>query len=201
MQKLVVTADVHGSYSTWLTIKDMLNPGDALAVAGDFFGTRYPSYKYSDYQPERILEELSEFQNPFYFVYGNCDLSSFSPGYQDSLIFDFIGWKIFLHHGERFVNQITSDILSSDVNLVIQGHTHVFALEKINYSKNHKEQNQQSKGHNIQKQNNQRQMIFLNPGSLSEPRTSFYTYAVVDSNAINIIDIKTSTSLKTISII
>jgi len=175
MKKLVVTADVHGSYSTWLTLKEILNPGDALAVAGDLFGTRYPQYGYADYQPDVILEELSQFNNPLYYVYGNCDCPSFSPGYHETLIFGFMEWKIFLHHGHRYFSQLPSDISSSDMNLVIQGHTHLFSLERKN------------------------QMIFLNPGSLSAPRSSHYTYAVVDRSGIDIVNIKTGGSLKSIS--
>lgn len=174
MKKLVVTADVHGSYSTWLTLKELLSPGDALAVAGDLFGTRYPQYFDTDYQPALILEELSQFENPFYFVYGNCDHASFSPGYHETLMFDFMEWKIFLHHGHRYFRQLPADILSSDVNLVIQGHTHLFSLER------------------------RKEIIFLNPGSLSAPRSSYYTYAVVDSRGIDIINIKTCISLKSI---
>lgn len=175
MKKLVVTADVHGSYSTWLTLKEMLNPGDALVVAGDLFGTRYPMEGYADYQPDLILEELSRFENPLYFVYGNCDRVSFSPGYEESLIFDFMRWKIFLHHGHRYLRKLPADMLSSDVNLVIQGHTHLFALER------------------------RENRVFLNPGSLSNPRSPHYTYAVVHNNKIDIINLKTGISLKFIS--
>ncbi|MBF0258601.1 MAG: YfcE family phosphodiesterase [Desulfamplus sp.] len=175
MKKLIVTADVHGSYSTWITLKDLLNQGDALVVAGDLFGTRYPRYGYPDYQPDFILNDLCEFQNPFYFVYGNCDRSSFSPGYQDTMIFDVMDWKIFLHHGHEYFKKLPSEAISSNINLAIQGHTHVHALEKRG------------------------QIIFLNPGSLSDPRSRFYTYAVVENNGINIINIKTDTSLKSIS--
>ncbi|MBF0228297.1 MAG: YfcE family phosphodiesterase [Desulfamplus sp.] len=184
--KLVVTADVHGSYSTWLTIKSMLKPEDALAVAGDLFGTCYPRLRDNDYQPERILQEISEFNNPLYFVYGNCDSKLFSPGYKDNLIFDFMKFRVFLHHGDKYFSQIPPEILSEDVNLVIQGHTHVFSIEKKVYTRN---------------QDSHHELIFLNPGSLAAPRTSFYTYAVVDSNGIKIIDIKTATCLKSVSTI
>ncbi|MBF0572513.1 MAG: YfcE family phosphodiesterase [Desulfamplus sp.] len=184
--KLVVTADVHGSYSTWLTIKSMIKPEDALAVAGDLFGTRYPRSGDFDYQPERILQEISEFNNTLYFVYGNCDSKIFSPGYKDNLIFDFIKFRIFLHHGDKYFRQIPPEILSENVNLVIQGHTHVFSLEKKHVTNTPDSRND---------------IIFLNPGSLADPRTSFYTYAVVDSNGIDIIDIKTATCLRSLSTI
>lgn len=176
MERLIVTADVHGSYSTWLTIKDILNPGDTLAVAGDLFGTRYPRHGYTDYQPDLILNELSQLKNRFYIVYGNCDQSSFAPGYDDTLMFGFMEWKILLHHGHRYFSHLNSNVLSSGVNLVIQGHTHLFSLEEKN------------------------QIFFLNPGSISDPRSAFYTYAVVDKNGIDIINIKTGASLKSVSI-
>ena len=44
MPKLIVTADVHGSFSSWLTIKALLKNQDQLAIAGDLFDTKYGSF-------------------------------------------------------------------------------------------------------------------------------------------------------------
>ena len=52
MNKLIVTADVHGSFGSWLTLKQLMKPGDKLVIAGDLFDTRYGNYSNPDFQPE-----------------------------------------------------------------------------------------------------------------------------------------------------
>lgn len=171
MPRLIVTADVHGSYSTWLTLKELVKPDDSLVVAGDLFGTRYPRYGFPDYQPEEIKQDLVNFTNPFYFVYGNCDKQSFYPDQKYALIFNFMNRQIFLHHGDKYLKKIPAN-----VKIIIQGHTHLAFLEK---------------------QNN---IIFLNPGSLAAPRNSFYTYAVIEGNEVALINIKTGDTLASIAL-
>ena len=58
MPKLIVTADIHGSYSSWLTTKTLLNSNDKLVIAGDLFDTKYGSFSNADFQPELIKKEL-----------------------------------------------------------------------------------------------------------------------------------------------
>ncbi len=166
MEKIIVTADVHGSYGTWLTILGLLTPKDGLAVAGDLFGTRYPRSGNPDYQPDKIKESLADLTNPFYYVYGNCDREHFSPGYRHCLSFTYMKHDIFMHHGHRLFNEIPRE-----VSLVIQGHTHKSVLKKKNG------------------------ILFLNPGSLAAPRDRSYTYAVIEHNGIRVIDIKTQISV------
>lgn len=167
MPKLIVTADVHGSYGTWLTLKELLSPGDGLIVAGDLFGTRYPRYGSPDYQPDVIREELVNFDHPFYFIYGNCDKSSFSPGYTDNLTIEYMECKIFIHHGHRYLKEFPFHS-----GLIIQGHTHVPALEEKNG------------------------LILLNPGSLSAPRSQFHTYGTIENGDVKVINIKTGETMK-----
>lgn len=171
MGKLLVTADVHGSYSTWLTLKDLLDPDDALVVAGDLFGTRYPHYGSPDYQPDVIRNELVDFNHPLYFVYGNCDKSTFSPGYEATLTFEFMGHPVYLHHGHRPLTP-----LPFQEGIVIQGHTHVSMLQR------------------------KEGVVFLNPGSLSVPRDGVFSYAVMTGNEIGVIDIKTKETIKRLSL-
>jgi len=169
MSKLIVTADVHGSYSTWVTLKDLAGTNHSLAVAGDLFGTRYPRFHSSDYQPDEIKKQLSDFNNPFYLVYGNCDKKSFYPNQEYIFIFQFMDKKILIHHGDKYLKKIPASI-----DIIIQGHTHIGVLEK---------------------QNN---IIFLNPGSLTAPRNNFYTYAVVDNENVSLINIKDNKTIKSI---
>ncbi len=165
MKKLIVTADIHGNYTGWLTIKSILNKKDALAVAGDLFDTRYGSYSNPDFQPEAIKKDLKTFAHPLHYVYGNCDSPGFSPGYEENKRFSLFNKSIYLHHGHQRINT------SSPVDIVIQGHTHLCSLEKKNG------------------------VIYMNPGSVTHPRNSVYTYGIIDENSARLIELKTGDSL------
>ena len=170
MSRLLITADVHGSYATWMTLKSLLKPDDILVVAGDLFDTRYGRWNSPDFQPNHIRDSLKEMKNKMYYVYGNCDEPSFYPDQFHGLEFQFMGLNIFLHHGHRPLNGI-----STKINLIIQGHTHLASLEKKHHT------------------------FFLNPGSLTSPRNGLYTYAIVENNKIQIINLKTENELISLS--
>jgi len=165
VKKLIVTADLHGSYSSWLTLKTLLGPLDSLAIAGDLFDTKYGNYSHIDFKPESIKKDLARLNHQFYYVYGNCDSSSFFPGFENSLEFDCLGNKFFISHDHR------SYSYSSDINIIIHGHTHVFSLK-------------QKKG-----------VVFMNPGSITCPRNGIYTYGLIDNNCARIIELKTGNTL------
>jgi putative phosphoesterase len=170
MSRLLITADVHGSYATWMTLKSLLEPEDILVVAGDLFDTRYGRWGSPDFQPNHIRENLEEMKNQVYYIYGNCDEPSFYPGQSHGLEFQFMGLNIFLHHGHTHLNGIFPRL-----NLIIQGHTHLASLEKRHHT------------------------FFLNPGSLTCPRNGLYTYGIVKNNKIQIMNIKTKTELISLS--
>jgi len=173
MSRLLITADVHGSYATWMTLKSLLKPDDILAVAGDLFDTRYGRWNSPDFQPNHIRDNLKEIKNKMYYVYGNCDEPSFYPDQFHGLEFQFMGLNIYLHHGHNGHTHL-NDILPR-TNLIIQGHTHLASLEKRQHT------------------------FFLNPGSLTSPRNGLYTYAIVGNNKIQIINLKTETELISLS--
>jgi len=124
MTRLIVTADIHGSKNSWLSIKKLLEPGDILVIAGDLFDTRYGNYSHSDFQPEFIKQEIKNISQKFYYVYGNCDVPLFFPGYGSTMRFKAFGKKIFLHHGHG------SNVIPGDTDIIIQGHTHICSLKK-----------------------------------------------------------------------
>lgn len=170
MSKLIVTADIHGSYSAWLTIKDLLNVSDSLAVAGDLFDTRYGSYSNTDYSPESIKNELADFRHPLYYVYGNCDTPAFFPGFEAVMTFALFNKNIHLFHGHR------PSFQSENFDIIIQGHTHLCSLKK--------------KG----------RQIFMNPGSIACPRNQLFTYGMIDRTSAHLIDLKTGNKLITINL-
>ncbi len=165
MAKLIVTADVHGNLSSWLTIKALLNPGDKLVIAGDLFDTKYGNYTNADFQPESIKKDLKKFKHDFYYVYGNCDVPSFFPGFDRNIIFNVFNRQIFLYHGDRpHKGQLNMDV-------IIQGHTHIYSL--------------------IKKEG----QIVMNPGSITYPKRGISTYGVIDDTGADIIKLDTQEKL------
>lgn len=165
MTRLIVTADIHGSYSSWLTIKNILKPSDKLVIAGDLFDTKYGNYSSTDFQPESIKKDLSTFKYPFYYVYGNCDTPPFFPGYNTTKQFTEFNKNILLYHGHQ------PPTFSKDVDIIIQGHTHLCFLEK------------------------KADLIFMNPGSITSSRNNMVTYGMIDNASANLIDLKTGNTL------
>ena len=168
MAKLIVTADIHGSLSSWLTIKSLLNSQDQLAIAGDLFDTRYGNSSNSDFQPEIIKKDLKRFKYNFYYTYGNCDVPSFFPGFDTNIQFHAFNFQIFLFHGNQAYPY------SSNINFLIQGHTHIYSL--------------------IQKNG----QIFMNPGSITYPKNGIATYGVIDNTCASIVELGTKKKLVSI---
>ncbi|MBU0993063.1 MAG: YfcE family phosphodiesterase [Proteobacteria bacterium] len=159
MARLIITADIHGFYSAWQKIVNVLNSDDSLVVAGDFFDTRYGKHSEPDYLPEIIRKEFTHLNIPKYYVYGNCDQPAFFPGYDFWETFLFQGKKILLTHGHYHLPE------NNGYDIRIQGHTHAGLIQ------------QKSDG------------IFINPGSISLPRDNFKSYAVIEGHHIRLVDI------------
>ena len=170
MPRLVITADLHGNHTAWLAIKALLAPGDALAVAGDLFDTRYGNYTNPVFDPEGIKEDLTSFQHPFYYVYGNCDTASFLSGYAHDITFSFSDRQIFMTHGHREIPCV------HPADIVIQGHTHLAALE--------------------QKSNT----VYMNPGSIAAPRNGRYTYGLIENNRVSLVEFNTGNELASLEL-
>jgi len=165
MARLIVTADIHGSFSTWSAVKTLLKKDDTLVVAGDLFDTKYGNYANSDFQPDSIKSDLSKFKHQFHYVYGNCDIPSFFPGSHSEKTFTAFKKQIFLHHGHNPCNDFKGS------SIIIQGHTHIASLKEKN-------------GH-----------ILMNPGSITYPKQNGPTYGVIDENSVSIINLKTENRL------
>ena len=165
MAELIITADLHGSYTSWLTLKTLLAPGDGLVIAGDLFDTRYGDFSDPDFQPDAIKEELIRFNHAFYYVYGNCDNPSFFPGGSPEMTFKTMGKTFHLSHGHRSLP------IPGHTDVIIQGHTHRYALEKKD------------------------SRIYMNPGSITSPRSGKFTYGRVEETSACIVDLGTGEKL------
>lgn len=166
--KLFITADVHGSLNTWLTIQALMQKKDILVVAGDLFDTRYGNPCHPDFHPEAIRRDLGALDRQVYYVYGNCDDPSFFPGHDHTLTFFAGGRTVFLHHGAPRVE------IPAGTDIIIQGHTHTWSLEE------------------------QDRQIHMNPGSMARPRKGPPTFGILDDRHVSIRSLETGSSLKTI---
>ena len=109
-------------------------------------------------------------EDRLYYVYGNCDVEGFFPGHGPSLSFSALGKQIFLHHGHN------KGPLPRTAEIIIQGHTHVWELEKRNGQ------------------------IHLNPGSMIRPRNKVPTYGLIHPQGIEILELKTGRVISSLEI-
>jgi len=170
MTRLFVTADLHGSLNTWMTLKALMKPSDSLVIAGDLFDTRYGNYSHPDFQPDYIRQEIRNISQTVYYVYGNCDDPLFFPGHGSTLKFNAFEKTFFLHHGHG------SNPEPEEADIIISGHTHRWLLER--------------KG----------SQIFINPGTLTNPRNSMHTYGIIDTFQARILNLRTGSCLDSINL-
>lgn len=162
MNRLIISADIHGSLSSWIFLESLVGKTDGLAIAGDLFDTIYGNYSDPDYSPESIKKALAKFSRPFFYVWGNCDNANFYPGAAHSLEFRFNNLPVFMHHGHRHDIEVPAH-----ARLVIQGHSHHAVLEK------------------------KERTVFFNPGSITVPRSGIATYGVLEENEIHLVAVAT----------
>lgn len=101
---------------------------------------------------------------PIYIVRGNCD---YSMKLKDHLIVEFDGKRIAMCHGHRYLmygngtDSLRYFGLQQEADIVMFGHTHIPLLEET------------------------RDLILLNPGSISKPRQAnkIPTYTVMETSA------------------
>ncbi len=168
MSRLLVFADIHGSLSSWLTVQALLSKEDSLAIAGDLFDTRYGNYGNPDFAPDDIRSSVRQLTHPLYYVYGNCDIEGFFPGQAHEKTFEMFGKTILIHHGHKGLADKT------EPDIIIQGHTHLCRLEK------------------------NKDVIYMNPGSITSPRNRLATYGIIDRTGICLVELKTKTPLAVI---
>ena len=134
----------------------LLSPGDTLAVAGDFFDTKYGHFNSTDYNPVQILNEFRNLPNITYYVYGNCDDTTFCPGYHYTETFLFDGLRIMLSHGNFEIGN------GSEFDILITGHTHIRNIRM------------------------KKRKIYMNPGSLALPKDPSPSWAVIEGGTIKL---------------
>ena len=169
---ILVVSDTHGDVSSWSHIFEIINMEelDIIIHAGDvlYHGPRNPIKE--TYDPGRLSEEINKLDMPIFIAAGNCDSEVddmvLSPIIQSSPLFLHIaGRGIVVHHGH---NKTEDDLLNVaqkfKADIIIYGHSHIRKNFKL------------------------KDILFLNPGSTSLPKTEdgIPTFALLENNVIKL---------------
>ena len=159
--KLMFISDIHGSYADLQQVFDVFQKekADKLIILGDYLnhGPRNPLPE--SYDTKKCAELLNSNKTSIIGIKGNCDSEV------DQMMLDFPVLEptsriflldnssdsssevcLFLHHGHQFTEEKLISILPKN-SVVLSGHTHIPVL----YEKE--------------------QLIFVNPGSISIPKS------------------------------
>ena len=159
--KLMFVSDIHGSYADLQQVFDVFQKekADKLIILGDYLnhGPRNPLPQ--SYDTKKCAELLNSNKTSIIGIKGNCDsevdqmMLDFSVLEPTSRIFLLDNSSdspsevcLFLHHGHQFTEEKLISILPKN-SVVLSGHTHIPVL----YEKE--------------------QLIFVNPGSISIPKS------------------------------
>lgn len=161
--KLMLASDIHGSayYAEKMRQAYIDEKADRLILLGDllYHGPRNDLPK--DYAPKKVIEILNDIKEEILCVRGNCDTEV------DQMVLDFPimadyaviyadGRTLYLTHGHKFNPENPPKLKKGDY--LVNGHTHIPANE------------------------DKRDFIYINPGSVSIPKAgSGHTYMIYEN--------------------
>ena len=170
--KVLIVSDIHGNFKNMKKAIQNNSSFDYVFILGDILS----GPNMDGYDPEKLANLLNVYKNKIIAVKGNCD-------YDVSLL-DFSVEKlyltipldekmVFLTHGHYYN---TNNMPISDYDIYIQGHTHKALLEMT------------------------RDKLYLNPGSLTLPRSGVNSYIYYEDGVFMLKDLKNNIVLKEIKI-
>ena len=162
--KIGILSDTHGSLAAWNSALSVFGDVSAVLHAGDVI---YGGMRAKRSEGEALAEAIRDCNVPLFIARGNCDTSSDMMA-TGTVMHNYVSliWnskKIIMMHGDNFPH-FRSMALECGADLAISGHTHVGSVVR------------------------EESTIFLNPGSVSDPRGKDpASVAVADLKAISII--------------
>jgi len=154
--KLLIISDIHGNYDV---LNKIINNEDFdyLVILGDLF-----SYDYNKSKSLMIIDLLKKYINKMILIKGNCDntilYSNLEKYSFDIVTLPFNNKQVTFTHGHLYNKY---NMPSNHGSIIITGHTHTPSLYE------------------------EKNIVYLNPGSISYPRKSIYkTYATFTENEI-----------------
>ncbi len=157
--KLMFASDIHGSAYYCKKVIETFNKeqADKLVLLGDllYHGPRNPLPR--EYDPQKVLAMLNEIKDKILAVRGNCDSEVDQmvlqfPMMQDSLVMYLEKRQVFITHGHLF--SMDNPPLLSKGDVLINGHFHIGEIKETE------------------------DFIYLNPGSVSLPKSDFRGYII-----------------------
>ena len=165
--KIAIISDIHGISKNLDYLKKRFRDlkCDKLIVLGDLLSG--PNYLES-YNPKTVINFLNEFRDKIICLKGNCDyhidVSQFDFEINPGLVnIKIDNYNFYLNHGHLYNYDNLKDIQNG---ILIYGHEHKPYIRKVE------------------------NVLCLNPGSISIPRTSFLeSYLYYDNGKFTIYDI------------
>ncbi len=166
--KLMFASDIHGSAHFCRLTLDTYKKENAekLILLGDLLYHGPRNDLPFEYNPKEVIKLLNNFKNELLCVRGNCEAEVDQmvlefPVMAEYMIIYLDGKMAFITHGHIHNHKTPPPI--NDGDLLIHGHTHIPAAEKIdNY-------------------------IYLNPGSVSIPKGGYKnSYMIYENNKFTI---------------
>ena len=174
--KIGLISDTHGSLTSWQMSYSYLRGSDLIIHCGDilYHGPRNPLPE--GYDPQGLVHELNQINEPILMVRGNCDAQV------DQMLLDYPiespyahvvtpDFRLLAHHGH---NINLSNKMVNNYHLVVSGHTHVCQIQE------------------------DKEVIFINPGSPALPKDTDKTptVAVISDLIISIINIRNGKTIQ-----
>lgn len=163
--KLMFASDIHGSqyYCNRLCNIYKQESAERLILLGDllYHGPRNDLPR--EYNPKGVISLLNGLKNEIFAVKGNCEAEVDQmvlefPCMADYMLLYLDGRLAFITHGHKHNNENPPLLKKGD--LLIHGHTHVQAMEKVN-------------GY-----------IYINPGSVSIPKNGNENSYMIYENGV-----------------
>ena len=161
--KYLVISDIHGGVLGAGLISSLYDSVDKILILGDILYHGPRNDLPEDYAPKSVISILNPLKDKIIAIKGNCeaevDQMVLDFKIEDYVDMDINGYNAHLEHGHHI------DLYHGNANLILQGHTHIPVLEKIN------------------------DVIYLNPGSITIPKGGNpKTYAIIDEKNIYLFD-------------
>lgn len=166
--RLMIASDLHGSYTAACQMKVAFEKEQAerLVLLGDLLYHGPRNDLPEGYHPKAVIQLLNEMKDKIFCVRGNCEAEVDQmvlefPVLADYAIMYEAGKVFFFTHGHVYNKTNMPPLQKGD--LLIHGHTHIFAMEQV--------------GDNW----------YLNPGSVSIPKGGNpATYMIYEDGAFTL---------------
>ncbi len=189
--RIGVMSDTHGGLKSWHDVSQgVFSEADLVIHAGDIFYHGIKNPQPEGYDTMALAQAINDYPRPLLICKGNCDsevdqLVVNIPIQSPYLVCQFDGLKLLVHHGHLLSEEEAERLASRwDFGICISGHTHIPRLEQ------------------------QKNVLFLNPGSPALPKgEGIPTVALIETaegtgktQKISILDYRQGRILKSITI-